>query len=184
MAPSARVRQSPYGSFFTVGSRRPFPGSLGVQHFLSTKGLIVSDIHVAPEKRRKGYGTRLYEAAANYACDEGLRLMSADTRSHFSEAFWRKQRRKGRAVCFRWNSDRQDNFSNHQLLDLEEALAQKYRDRRGEPDYNRAQLKLRSIRKKLPKPRRARGAAYWPCWRWALKKRLCKQRPISLGGFR
>lgn len=46
-----------------------------------------------------GVGTRLYEAAAHVACSSGRTLTSDDKRSRFSEGFWKKQAKKGRATC-------------------------------------------------------------------------------------
>lgn len=47
-----------------------------------------------------GIGTKLYEAALRYACDERKMPLRSDTlRSVFSENFWRKQVAKGRATC-------------------------------------------------------------------------------------
>lgn len=48
-----------------------------------------------------GLGTRLYERALRTACQVagGDGLTSDTTRSVFSEAFWRKQHEKGRAIC-------------------------------------------------------------------------------------
>jgi len=51
------------------------------------------------QKKRTGTGTRLYEQVTRDACSMGLRLSSDTLRSHFAEAFWRKQQTKGRAVC-------------------------------------------------------------------------------------
>lgn len=47
----------------------------------------------------KGLGTWLYTAAAQFACKHGAQLTSDDKRSRFSEGFWKKQARKGRATC-------------------------------------------------------------------------------------
>ena len=46
-----------------------------------------------------GVGTRMYEAAAQVACTSHRVLMSDDKRSRFSEGFWKKQQRAGRATC-------------------------------------------------------------------------------------
>lgn len=47
-----------------------------------------------------GVGTKLYEAALRYACDERKMVLRSDTlRSVFAESFWRKQVAKGRATC-------------------------------------------------------------------------------------
>jgi GNAT superfamily N-acetyltransferase len=48
-------------------------------------------------ERRQGVGTKLYEAAADWARDQGLRLISDFARTEQSEGFWRKQVEKGRA---------------------------------------------------------------------------------------
>lgn len=55
-------------------------------------------VHVDAGHRRSGLGTKLYEAAARAACDRGGLLVSSErcTDAH-SNAFWRKQARKGRA---------------------------------------------------------------------------------------
>ncbi len=44
-------------------------------------------------------GTALYEAVAEHLCKEGKVLGSDTTRSRYSEAFWAKQRKKGRGIC-------------------------------------------------------------------------------------
>jgi hypothetical protein len=52
------------------------------------------------DNKRCGIGTRLYERAARLVCDRfGQPLMSASERSAFSQGFWEKQIRKGRARC-------------------------------------------------------------------------------------
>lgn len=50
----------------------------------------------------RGVGTRLYEALAQYACDEGLKMRSDLSLSDYSTAFWQKQVEKGRAE---WDND-------------------------------------------------------------------------------
>lgn len=47
----------------------------------------------------KGYGTMLYEAGLRLACEEQRAYSSSSMRSVFSESFWGKQARKGRAAC-------------------------------------------------------------------------------------
>ena len=56
-------------------------------------------ISVKDERKRCRIGTRLYEAAARYACAEGLTLRSDVLRSASSQGFWEKQLTKGRAIC-------------------------------------------------------------------------------------
>lgn len=55
--------------------------------------------NVKPEHQRKGYGTKLYEAAANEACRRGISLASSPrwARSPMSTRFWAKQIMKDRA---------------------------------------------------------------------------------------
>lgn len=64
------------------------------------QGLVVTAISVKDRKdQHKRLGTRLYEFAAELACQRGKPLVSDAERSQFAEAFWRKQTGKGRAVC-------------------------------------------------------------------------------------
>jgi len=46
---------------------------------------------------RQGYATRVYEALALKACEQGLSLASDLSRSPAADQFWRKQYVKGRA---------------------------------------------------------------------------------------
>ncbi len=56
-------------------------------------------VEVDPSARRCKLGTKLYMAAADYACREGLEMVSDVYRTEFSEGFWDKQRKRGRAAC-------------------------------------------------------------------------------------
>jgi GNAT superfamily N-acetyltransferase len=60
---------------------------------------MVTGIQVDDKAQRSGIGTRLYEQLTADACELGLPLVSDETRSHFAEAFWRKQETKGRVRC-------------------------------------------------------------------------------------
>jgi GNAT superfamily N-acetyltransferase len=60
---------------------------------------LVTGIQVDAKAQRGGVGTRLYEQFASDACEAGLELASDVLRSHFAEAFWRKQEQKGRVKC-------------------------------------------------------------------------------------
>lgn len=60
----------------------------------------IESIGLDPEFRHKGIGTQLYQRAAAMACSEiGEPLRSDMERSGYSQAFWEKQVRKGRARC-------------------------------------------------------------------------------------
>jgi hypothetical protein len=98
-------------SFHVLTSRDANPLSLGDDapiaslHLKRTDGddqaaLIIEgiDIHRKSDRRTR-LGTALYEHAVQIACDEGRVLASDDMRSPFAEAFWRKQKAKGRATC-------------------------------------------------------------------------------------
>ena len=58
---------------------------------------IVSNIGVASE--RCGVGTRLYQKLYKIACKNRAIFASDNQRTEASEGFWRKQEKKGRAVC-------------------------------------------------------------------------------------
>jgi len=60
----------------------------------------VSDIRVSPQMQRCGLGTKLYEQAAQYTCEAFKKPLHSDVeRSAMSDGFWKKQVKKGRAVC-------------------------------------------------------------------------------------
>jgi len=46
-----------------------------------------------------GIGTKLYEKGARAACRMGRPLASDSSRTRFSQGFWEKQAKKGRATC-------------------------------------------------------------------------------------
>jgi hypothetical protein len=54
---------------------------------------------VKAKRLRCGVGTRIYEQALKLACKHQRRLTSDTSRTVYSEKFWRKQVRKGRARC-------------------------------------------------------------------------------------
>ena len=57
-------------------------------------------VEVEEEFRKQHIGTKLYEAAAKHACTRlKVPLRSDDLRSAYSQGFWDKQMRKGRADC-------------------------------------------------------------------------------------
>jgi hypothetical protein len=59
----------------------------------------VLGIGVRTKYARCGLGTKLYEAAARFACTQGAVLQSDFSRTPKSQGFWAKQTAKGRAVC-------------------------------------------------------------------------------------
>lgn len=75
---------------YRIAKKAGDPGTLDVDSIEVFAGL-------AP--RRCGFGTKLYEEVAKVACAKGVLLRSDTSRSEFSEGFWKKQARKGRAKC-------------------------------------------------------------------------------------
>ena len=60
-------------------------------------------ISVDENARRKGIGTKLYEAAAALSCRRFKKPLGSDiVRSPMADQFWRKQYIKQRAHCNRW----------------------------------------------------------------------------------
>lgn len=58
----------------------------------------IQGIVVGPKKQR--IGTRLYEAAARWACERTGKPLASDTkRSKYADEFWKKQVQKKRARC-------------------------------------------------------------------------------------
>lgn len=151
-----------------------------------------------PESERKasGLGTRLYERALRAVCDVGqaYAVTSDNTRSEFSEAFWRKQLAKGRATC-----EGDGSQSKYFKIPLTRAAAsfemlpQTWEDkwRKDHPGQrpttemreaweNRAAEAWEQYREGLPKRRSDEWGA-WPCDFYSLK---CSKRPDSLDGLR
>lgn len=59
----------------------------------------VGFIQTSDKCKREGVGTLMYEVAARESCKRlGLPLASDEYRSSYSDAFWKKQFRKGRAT--------------------------------------------------------------------------------------
>ena len=116
----------------------------------------------------KGIGTKLYEAVAKKAGDLGCSLRSDSLRSVFSEAFWRKQQRKGRAMC--GSHGRGDYYStplNALKRDCEDAKFYPDRVKDGTfPDADTCKRLLDPAR--LPKPNKGGNYGTWPCGFWVL----------------
>ena len=61
--------------------------------------IMVGGVHVLPMYRGCGVATKLYEAAAAWACREGRPLRSDEARTAMTQSFWAKQVARKRAVC-------------------------------------------------------------------------------------
>jgi hypothetical protein len=70
-----------------------------IETFRESEALTAGMIRVVRRLKRCGVGTKLYEAAATWGCAKGLMLTSDRLRSAYSDGFWQKQVRKGRATC-------------------------------------------------------------------------------------
>jgi hypothetical protein len=119
--------------------------------------LEVLSVGVVPREDygRRGIGTKLYELAAAEACRQGRVLASDTARTPYSEAFWRKQSGKRRAIC------------------ANQGMGGSYLEFYGS--------KLKSG---LPQPELTpyRGMR-WPCERWSLRPKLCRAE-VSLAGLK
>lgn len=155
--------------------------------------LTVGRVNVETPLRGEGAGTQLYEAALREACKAGLPLSSDSYRSAFAEAFWRKQARKGRAVCSCKGDDGAEVYNvpiTTLLIDLREGCLVQARRRRtvtqrfDDFDWAEkcAQAKLKAMTALLPKPKRTPGGRpFWPCARWTIPLSKCGS---SLDGLR
>jgi hypothetical protein len=163
----------------------------------------VKDIDYAerlkPESERtkpSGLGTRMYERALRAVCDVGqaYAVTSDNTRSEFSEAFWRKQLAKGRATCE--GDGKESKYFKAPLIEAaasfemlpqtwEAEWLKKNRGQRPTTEMreaweNRAADAFEQYREGLPKRRTDEWGA-WPCDFYSLK---CSKRPDSLDGLR
>lgn len=118
-----------------------------------------------------GLGTKLYERALRATCDvAGSNDLISDTvRSPFSEAFWRKQERKGRAECI--GDGGRSRYFDAPLRDAEDAFAARFG--RGYKETK----EWKQFVSRLPTPNGRR----WPCDYYAIE---CQGRPDSLTGVR
>lgn len=100
MSVKCEVRRAPFGDTLNCKS---YAGELGALAGKDMRGLAVVSVFHSKVKhglRRRGEGTKLYEAAAEAACEHfNAPLASSRTRSNAAERFWRKQHKKGRADC-------------------------------------------------------------------------------------
>lgn len=152
-----------------------------------------------PESERtkpSGLGTRMYERALRAVCDVGqaYAVTSDNTRSEFSEAFWRKQLAKGRATCE--GDGKESKYFKAPLIEaaasfellpqaweaewLKKNRGQRPSNEMREAWENRAADAFEQYRAGLPKRRSDEWGA-WPCDFYSLK---CSKRPDSLDGLR
>lgn len=138
----------------------------------------VASIDVIPSAQRSGVGTALYEEALAVSCAQGLRLISDFARSPYAEAFWRKQKKKQRAVCIQPNP--KGSFSKNYFGGNIEKRAAEFEHECYElhRDFARADAcirsRLRGLLKGLPRPSRSDGGFYWPCGSYGIRKEICK----------
>jgi len=138
---------------------------IGVVHDTAADcGLVVIHAAVDLNAMDRGVGTKLYTALAQYARRRGCSLASDKTRSVFSEAFWRKQQRKGRARC-------QGKGGNYYPEPLSFIRRECFSGRLAKATCDRVLDKSR-----FPEP----DGHAWPCRRWVLNF----PPPESLAGAR
>lgn len=167
-----------YADYFTVSAAEngKYVGTASLQK-LKKNGRTVYKMSIEVDKPKyqlketdpEGLGTRLYERSARAACRVGRAYaITSDTiRSVFSEAFWRKQVRKGRATC---KGD--GNLSHYYSYPLVEAKNYFY-DLEGRMDGP----KWRAFYAGLPKPENDG----WTCDYYELP---CRGLPDTLGKLR
>lgn len=105
----------------------------------------VDSVFVDDKLQKKGVGTFLYEEAVRDSCRLGYALQSDYYRSEFSEAFWQKQARKGRASCV---AGRGEVFRTP----LEEAQ-----------HFALDPVQFESMAAQLPKPQGGEYDKHWTC---------------------
>lgn len=103
VCPALDIRHQERGNKIAIAAfRRGTDTPVGKMMLVDGPSLLsVSYAHVEPEMQHCGIGTKLYEHAVKVACDYQKPLASDDARTRYSEAFWQKQERKGRARCVR-----------------------------------------------------------------------------------
>lgn len=121
----------------------------------------------------KGIGTRLYEMLLNDACDAGAPLTSSNMRSVFSEAFWRKQARKGRAVCLYKGSG---ELYQTPVASLRQFFFNECRKERWDAAWAEdcSRRKLKAVLARMPKPKMGKTGVYWPCGQWQIPLTKCR----------
>ena len=107
-----------------------------------------------------GMGNEMYRLAAEEACRRGGVLTGSHYRSPFSENFWKKQIREGRAECDTSDHDGLAEIYEHPVADLYEGLID---GSLPVPLYNKLRSRIR--------PRPASG--HYDCYRVPLKRAWC-----------
>lgn len=75
-------------------------GTMNLEIIEDTRGQKLTQVTWAYTRvTGSGVGTKLYERAARVACSNRAPLASDTRRTRYSEGFWAKQARKGRAMC-------------------------------------------------------------------------------------
>lgn len=100
--PRLSIRRAPVNGklgFVAESEDGDWLGTLAVREDPASKSLVVSTIDVNKKHRKCHIGTKLYEAAARYACSRNLPMRSDELLSRCSYGFWRKQQQKDRAKC-------------------------------------------------------------------------------------
>lgn len=146
--------------------------------------LKVGHIKTVRGARRSGIGTALYEIALEKACAEGRQLVSDDSRSEWAEAFWRKQRAKGRASCVSGKGNSGEFFADPRAMLLDDVSERcKTQFKSGKRVETCIRRELRKAMKGLPKPKKDKdGVETWPCRRFGIKKAVCRGGDLKLDG--
>lgn len=147
----------------------------------------VTEIEVTGPGPRSGAGTAMYEEALAAACEANALLLSSAHRSVFSEAFWRKQVKKGRARCRRPNPRAKwgANYYGSPLLERFDKISadcDELHPHFPARAHKCAEAGARALKRQLPKPRNAPkpgysdmvSSEYWPCFIYAAKPTHCK----------
>jgi hypothetical protein len=146
---------------FTVQGYNTATGALVADFNISEGTMKLSHVvraYVMPSKLRQGIGTQAYEIAVAEACSQRRKLSSDEVRSPYAEAFWRKQAKKGRAVCL---TKREQGASAWWGSDA-------------------------TLTPSLPRPKVIQGRQdRWPCFWWGVRPEVvCAPGGGSLAGLR
>lgn len=148
----------------------------------------VITIDVDESFRRKKLGTAIYEEMLAFACSKGAPVRSDELRSHYAEAFWRKQAQKGRATCRKPLEPAQypaGMVFTEPLYKVRRGIADKCRTKHpySQKDADACTEKgMEKVMSTLPEPKMREGyGAYWECDDYELSLKSCGS---SLDGLR